>query len=114
MYLAAAKVANMPLALKTKHLKRSQLELLAKVMGELDEKPEVTINVMQTQEFIAARTIIFDELEDYSEIRKLISYRLRGLANTGHDPGHAAALAAHPKNESGLYHLPKRNQSATG
>jgi hypothetical protein len=87
MYLAAAAALNMPLAIKAKHLLRQHLELLARVTGELDEKPEVTVNIQQTPAFILARDVIFSELEGHPEIRRSISRRLSVLADTGTDPG---------------------------
>jgi hypothetical protein len=54
----------------------------ARGTGELDERPQVTVNVMQTKAFIDARTIIFEELEPYPDVRSAISRRLRALADS--------------------------------
>jgi hypothetical protein len=56
----------------------------------LDERPEVVINVQRTQAFILARSVIFEALEPYPEVRAEISRRLRLLADTGIDPGKAS------------------------
>jgi hypothetical protein len=82
MYEAAAAVQNMPLSLKSAHLILGALELKARMTRELDERTQVTVvNVMQSPAFIAARSVIFEELEDYPEVRHNISVRLRALAS---------------------------------
>jgi hypothetical protein len=83
MYEAARKVLNMPLALKANDHQADHLELLAKITGELDERPQVTINFMQTPTYIAVRNVIFEVLEPHPEIRAEISRRLRVLAESG-------------------------------
>lgn len=87
MYGAAKKVRNMPYALKAVHEQRSNYELLAKLTGELDDKPEVVINIQQSAAFIAARNVIFEELEPYPEVRSAISRRLRALATEAEESG---------------------------
>lgn len=81
MYQAARAVRNMPLSLRAAAEKRSLLELIAKVTGELDERPQVTVNIQQTAAFIAVRSVVFEELEEFPEVRKRISARLRLLAD---------------------------------
>jgi predicted nucleotidyltransferase len=81
MYEAAAAVQNMPLSLKSAHLILAALELKARMTRELDERTQVTVlNVMQSPAFVFARTIIFEELEDYPDVRHNISVRLRAAA----------------------------------
>lgn len=89
MYEAARAVANMPMALRATAELRALLELKAKITGELDERPAVTVNVQQSSEYITVRNIFFEEAEDYPELRTRISKRLRVLASTGTDPGPA-------------------------
>jgi hypothetical protein len=81
MYEAARAVANMPLALVANRLQGVHVELRAKLTGDLDDRPQVTVNVMQTTAFIAVRSVIFEELEAYPEVRANISRRLRLLAD---------------------------------
>jgi hypothetical protein len=85
MYEAARAVRNMPLAIKANNSKADHLELLARITGELDERPEVVVNIQQSAAFIAVRNVIFEELEDLPERRARISQRLRVLADTGID-----------------------------
>ena len=80
-------MGGMPLAIKANNSKADHLELLARITGELDDRPEVVINIQQSAEYIAVRNVIFAELEDYPEVRANISKRLRVLATTGTDPG---------------------------
>jgi hypothetical protein len=53
------------------------------LIGELDERPQVTVNIQQTAAFIAVRSVIFEALEDYPEVRAEISRKLRVLAESG-------------------------------
>lgn len=90
MYESAKVVANMPMALRAVAELRALLELKAKITGELDERPAVSVNVQQSQASILARSVIFEALEPYPEVRAEISHRLRVLADTGTDPGPGA------------------------
>jgi hypothetical protein len=83
MYQSAKRAVNMSLALKAVHEQRENYELLAKITGELDDRPEVVINVQQSAAFIAVRSVIFEVLEPHPEIRAEISRRLRVLAESG-------------------------------
>jgi hypothetical protein len=87
MYESARAVVNMPMALRAVAELRALLELKAKITGELDQRPAVTVNVQQSSEYITVRNIFFEEAEDYPELRTRISRRLRVLADTGVDPG---------------------------
>lgn len=46
---------------------RSNLELLAKLLGELDDRPQV--NILISPEWLELRTVIVGALEPYSEAR---------------------------------------------
>ena len=56
---------------------RGNLELLAKLLGELDEAPRV--NVLITAEWAAARTALVDALGPYPEARAAGAAALLGL-----------------------------------
>jgi hypothetical protein len=77
MYQSAKRATNMPLALKANSQQRENYELLAKVTGELDERPQVVVNIMQSPEYVNARSIIFMALEPYPELRRAIAMALR-------------------------------------
>lgn len=85
MYEAARAVRNMPLALKAVNEQRSNYELLAKITGELDDRPTVAVNIQQSTEYIAVRNVIFEALEPYPELRSEISRKLRLLAREALD-----------------------------
>jgi hypothetical protein len=79
MYEAAKKSRNFQQALAALGKLLSALELQAKITGELDDRPQVTVNLQQTQEWIELRTVIFEVLQPYPEIRTRLSNRLRVL-----------------------------------
>ncbi|MBN1460971.1 MAG: hypothetical protein JXA57_15675 [Armatimonadetes bacterium] len=58
---------------------RMQLELLGKASGELNDRPQVTVNLMQSPEWINVRAVIFSSLADYPEARASLSGRLLEL-----------------------------------
>jgi len=64
MYEAAKKSRNFQQALAALGRLLSALELQAKISGELDMRPEVTVNLQTTQEFIAAQTVILKFVEE--------------------------------------------------
>jgi hypothetical protein len=55
---------------------RSNLELLAKLLGELDERPVVNLNV--SPEWLELRTVIVGALEPYSEARGAVLTAIEG------------------------------------
>jgi hypothetical protein len=57
---------------------RGNLELLAKLLGELDERP--TVNVLVSAEWVELRAVIVGALEPYSEARGAV---LRALESGG-------------------------------
>jgi hypothetical protein len=83
MYEAVRAVMNMPLALAANRQRHEITQTIAKVTGELDDRPQVTVNIQQTAAFIAVRSVIFEALEDYPEVRAEISRKLRVLAESG-------------------------------
>ncbi len=90
MYEAARAVMNMPLALAANRQRHEITTTMAKVTGELDERPQLTVNIQQTAAFIAVRTVIFEALENYPEVRSEISRKLRLLANNAEASGKAS------------------------
>jgi hypothetical protein len=62
---------------------RSNLELLAKLVGELDERP--TVNVMLDPAWLTLRATILGALASFPEARAAVASRLVGLeATNGH------------------------------
>lgn len=61
---------------------RSNLELLAKLLGELDERPVVNLNV--SPEWLELRTVIVGALEPYTDARGAV---LRAIERSGDGGG---------------------------
>jgi hypothetical protein len=55
---------------------RGNLELLAKLLGELDERP--TVNITVSPEWLELRTVIVGALEPYSDARGAVLRALEG------------------------------------
>jgi hypothetical protein len=62
---------------------RGNLELLAKLLGELDERPVVNLSV--SPEWLELRTVIVAALEPYSEARESVLRALESEEKKGHD-----------------------------
>lgn len=58
---------------------RGNLELLAKLLGELDERPVLNLNV--SPEWLELRAVIVGALEPYSEARDAVLGALAGAGN---------------------------------
>jgi hypothetical protein len=58
---------------------RQILETLAKIRGELDERPTTTVNIFTNPTIIALQRILDEELAPVSEIRYVIAARLAEL-----------------------------------
>jgi hypothetical protein len=58
---------------------RGNLELLAKLLGELDDRP--TVNVLISPEWVELRAVIVGALEPYSEARGAVLRAIEGGAN---------------------------------
>jgi hypothetical protein len=80
MYEAARAVANMPLALVANRLQGVHVELRAKLTGDLDERPQIAINIQATPEWVNIRSIIFMALDPFPELRHAISRALHQFA----------------------------------
>jgi hypothetical protein len=58
---------------------RLQVELLGKATGELNDRPQVVVNVLATPEWLSIRGAIFSTLADYPDARAALSGRLLEL-----------------------------------
>jgi len=55
------------------------VELLARLRGELDDRAQVTVNVLASAEWLAVRDAVFGALTAYPEARAVVSSRLLEL-----------------------------------
>lgn len=67
------------LVLKTAGRLQPQIELLAKLLGELDDRPQV--NILVSPEWLAVRGAVLDALAPYPEARASVSGRLLALGD---------------------------------
>jgi hypothetical protein len=58
---------------------RGNLELLAKLLGELDDRPQ--LNILVSPEWLELRTVIVGALEPYSEARGAVLAAIEGVGN---------------------------------
>jgi hypothetical protein len=58
---------------------RSNLELLAKLLGELEDRP--TVNILISPEWLELRAVIVGALEPYSDARGAVLSALEGAEN---------------------------------
>jgi hypothetical protein len=58
---------------------RSNLELLAKLLGELDDRPQ--INVLVSSEWLELRAVIVGALQPHSEARGAVLAAIEGISN---------------------------------
>jgi hypothetical protein len=58
---------------------RGNLELLAKLLGELDDRP--TVNVLISPEWLELRTVIVGALEPYTDARRAVLRAIEGAGN---------------------------------
>lgn len=70
------------LILKTAAQTQSSLELLAKLLGELDERPQ--LNVLVSPEWHQVRTVMLAALQPYPDARAAVALQLAAL-----EPAHA-------------------------
>jgi hypothetical protein len=66
-------------ALRAVREARENLALLAKLFGQLDERP--VVNVLVSQEWVATRTAIVVALEPHPEARESVLRALEGVSN---------------------------------
>ena len=62
---------------------RGNLELLAKLLGELQDQAAVTVNVLATPEWMAIQTTIVRALEPYPDARAAVAVALASITNGG-------------------------------
>jgi hypothetical protein len=82
----ARQAGNGELVLKAVDRVQRQIELQAKLLGELSDAP--TINVLMLPEWLTLRTAILDALMPYGEARIAVAQRLRDLEAAGGGNGH--------------------------
>jgi hypothetical protein len=68
---------------------RKELELLAKLQGELAQ--EGTINIHLHPEYIAVRTAIYQAVEPYPEVAQAISRAMGQIESEAREPGNGSA-----------------------
>lgn len=76
---AAEKAGQAGIALAAGAQIRANIELLAKLTHELDNRPQVTINLMASEEYLAVRAAIFAALQAHPEARTAVAGRLLAL-----------------------------------
>jgi hypothetical protein len=85
-----ARRAGQPdLVLRAADRVQRQLELQAKLLGELDDRPR--IDIMLTPEWLSARAALLAALQPYPEARVAVAQRLLSLeaaSSTGVPTGH--------------------------
>jgi hypothetical protein len=75
----AEKSGDLRTALAAISQARGNLELLAKLLGELDERPMLNLNI--SPEWLELRAVIVGALEPYSEARGAVLSALEGAGN---------------------------------
>jgi hypothetical protein len=58
---------------------RQNLELLARLVGELEAAPQVQVNILVSDEWLELRTAIVAALEPYQEAKEAVLRALSGL-----------------------------------
>jgi hypothetical protein len=79
MYTEALAAGHGAQALNLLKEMRGQLELIGKATGELDTRPQVTVNLMASPEWLMVRDVILSSLMQYPEARACVSGRLLEL-----------------------------------
>jgi hypothetical protein len=77
LYNAASAEGKAAQALDVLKELRLQLELLGKATGELDDRPQVTVNLLSSPEILAALNVVYAELADQPDVRQRIAARLQ-------------------------------------
>jgi len=79
LYLAALAAGQTAQALNVLKERRGQHELLARLTSVLDSRPQVTVNLMASPEWLAVRDVILSALMQYPDARAAVSGRLLEL-----------------------------------
>jgi hypothetical protein len=77
----AEEAGELGVALSAIRETRSNLELLAKLLGELDERPQV--NVLISPEWLELRVAIVGALDGHPEARRAVLRALKGASDGG-------------------------------
>ena len=68
-----------PIALQAVRELRGFVELIAKLSGELDSKPDVVVNITSSSEWVAVQTVILTALDPYPDARLAVAEALAPL-----------------------------------
>ena len=79
LYKITASEGKVTSALAALREMRGSLELLGKATGELDDRPQVTLNLMASPEWLAVRDVILAALMAYPDARAAVSGQLLQL-----------------------------------
>jgi len=75
----ASKSGQAALVVNASRELRQTAELLAKITGELNDRPQVTVNLMASPEWLEVRALILGALTAYPDARTVVSGRLLEL-----------------------------------
>jgi hypothetical protein len=75
-----ARLPNLTLALTAIRELRATIELLAKVTGELDERPTTVVNIAGSREWIEIRAIVVKALVPFPEAMRAVAHHLKKVA----------------------------------
>lgn len=75
------------LALRAIREMRGNLELLARLAGELREAPQVQVNIMASEEWLTVRGAMVEALQDYPQARAAVATRLLEIEEEQHSGG---------------------------
>ena len=79
LYEAAVLDGKASTALSALREMRGGLEFLGKATGELDDRPQVTVNLLSSPEILAVINVVYQELADDPERRQRLAGRLQQL-----------------------------------
>lgn len=79
MFAAAASEGRTTQALAVVKELRACLELAGRATGELNDRPQLTVNLMASPEWLAVRSVILSTLMAYPDARAVVSGRLLAL-----------------------------------
>jgi hypothetical protein len=66
---------------------RQNLELLARLIGELQETPQVQVNILASEQWLAVRGAMVEALQDYPQARAAVATRLLEIEEEQHSGG---------------------------
>jgi transposase-like protein len=79
LYNAASDDGKSAQALNVLREMRGLLELYGKASGEIDSRPQVTVNLMASPEWLVVRGVVFAALQNYPDARAAVAGRLLEL-----------------------------------